>query len=48
MVFICGIINVLITITNIRRMLIIAIPNVLQNAISAGIGVFIGYLGIKI
>src|SRR5699024_9401598 len=47
MVFICGIINVLITITNIRRMLIIAIPNVLQNAISAGIGVFIGYLGIK-
>lgn len=47
MVFICGIINVLITVTNIRRLLIIAIPNSLQNAISAGIGVFIGYLGIK-
>lgn len=47
MVFICGLINVLITVTNIRRLLIIAIPNSLQNAISAGIGVFIGYLGIK-
>lgn len=47
MVFICGIINVLITVTNIRRTLIVAIPNFLQNAISAGIGVFIGYLGIK-
>lgn len=47
MVFICGLINVLITVTNIRRLLIIAIPDSLQNAISAGIGVFIGYLGIK-
>lgn len=47
MVFLCGLINVLITVTNIRRMLIIAIPDSLQNAISAGIGVFIGYLGVK-
>lgn len=47
MVFICGLINVLITVTNIRRMLIVAIPDSLQNAISAGIGVFIGYIGIK-
>ncbi len=47
MVFICGLINVLITLTSIRRMLILAIPSTLQNAISAGIGVFIGYLGIK-
>lgn len=47
MVFICGLINVLITVTNIRRLLIIAIPDSLQNAISAGIGVFIGYLGVK-
>lgn len=47
MVFICGLINVLITVTNIRRMLIIAIPDSLQNAISAGIGVFIAYIGIK-
>ena len=41
MVFICGLINVLITVTNIRRLLIIAVPDSLQNAISAGIGVFI-------
>lgn len=47
MVFLCGLINILITVTNIRRMLIIAIPDSLQNAISAGIGVFIGYLGVK-
>lgn len=47
MVFICGIINVLITITNVRKMLILAIPDFIQHAISAGIGVFIAYLGIK-
>ena len=47
MVFICGLINVLITVTNIRRLLIVAIPNTLQHAISAGIGVFIAYLGVK-
>lgn len=47
MVFICGIINVLITVTNIRKTLIIAIPTFLQQAISAGIGVFIGYIGLK-
>lgn len=47
MVFICGLINVLITVTNIRRLLILAIPDSIQNAISAGIGVFIAYLGIK-
>ncbi|HJG48520.1 MAG TPA: NCS2 family permease [Facklamia tabacinasalis] len=47
MVFICGIINVLITVTKVRKMLILAIPEFLQHAISAGIGVFIGYLGIK-
>lgn len=47
MVFICGILNVLITITKIRKQLIIAIPEFMQHAISAGIGVFIGYIGIK-
>lgn len=47
MVFICGIINVLITVTRIRKTLILAIPEFLQHAISAGIGVFIGYLGLK-
>lgn len=47
MVFICGIVNILITVTKVRKMLIIAIPDSLQHAISAGIGIFIGYIGIK-
>ncbi|MDO4431880.1 MAG: NCS2 family permease [Aerococcaceae bacterium] len=47
MVFLCGIINVLITVTKIRRSLIVSIPDSLQHAISAGIGVFIAYIGIK-
>ncbi len=47
MVFICGIFNVIITITNIRKLLITAIPESLQHAISAGIGVFIAYIGFK-
>lgn len=47
MVFICGIINILITVTKIRKMIIQAIPESLQYAISAGIGLFIAYLGIK-
>lgn len=47
MVFICGVINILITVTKVRKMLIIAIPDSLQHAISAGIGIFIGYIGIK-
>lgn len=47
MVFICGILNVIITITKVRKQLIVAIPEFLQHAISAGIGIFIGYIGIK-
>ncbi len=46
-VFICGIINILITATQIRKMLINAIPETLQYAISGGIGLFIAYVGIK-
>jgi len=46
-VFICGIINILITVTKIRKMLILAIPEYLQYAISAGIGLFIAYIGVK-
>lgn len=45
MVFICGIINILITVTKIRKVVITAIPRSLQNAIGGGIGVFIAYLG---
>ncbi|MGO4936167.1 NCS2 family permease [Fundicoccus sp. Sow4_H7] len=47
MVFLCGVLNVLLTVTKVRKLLITAIPESLQHAISAGIGVFIGYVGIK-
>ncbi len=47
MVFICGIINIIITVTSIRKMIIKAIPVSLQYAISGGIGLFIAYIGIK-
>lgn len=47
MVFLCGVINVLITVTRVRKMIIKSIPESLQHAISAGIGVFISYIGIK-
>jgi len=46
-VFICGLINILITVTKIRKMIIQAIPESLQYAISGGIGLFIAYIGIK-
>ncbi len=45
MVFICGLINIFITVTKIRKVIIKAIPQSLQNAIGGGIGVFIAYLG---
>lgn len=47
MVFICGVINIIITTTKIRKMLIKAIPHSLQYAISGGIGLFIAFIGIK-
>lgn len=46
MVFICGILNIIITVTNIRKYIIKAIPHSLQNAIGGGIGVFIAYIGL--
>ena len=45
MVFICGLLNILITVTKVRKMIIKAIPKSLQLAISGGIGAFIAYLG---
>ena len=45
MVFLCGLINILITVTKIRKMIIQAIPEVLQNAIGGGIGLFVAYVG---
>lgn len=47
MVFICGLINILITVTKIRKLIIKSIPLSLQHAIGGGIGVFIAYIGIK-
>ena len=46
LVFLCGLINILITVTKIRKHIIIAIPKTLQNAISGGIGLFIAYIGL--
>ncbi len=45
MVFICGLLNILITVTKVRKIVIKAIPKSLQLAISGGIGAFIAYLG---
>ncbi|OPJ57401.1 NCS2 family permease [Clostridium oryzae] len=45
-VFICGIINIIITLTKIRIMIINAIPDTLKNAIGAGIGLFIAFVGL--
>ncbi len=47
MVFLCGLINVLITVTKVRKLLITAIPESIQHAIGGGIGVFIAYIGLK-
>ena len=46
MVFICGVINIFITVTKIRKFIIKSIPKSLQNAIGAGIGMFVAYLGL--
>lgn len=47
MVFLCGVINIIITVTKIRKSIIKAIPVSLQNAIGGGIGIFIAYIGLK-
>ena len=47
MVFICGLLNVLITVTNIRKKAIKAIPEFMQEAITVGIGLFVTYIGLK-
>lgn len=47
MVFICGLINILITVTKIRKLIIKAIPESMQHAIGGGIGIFVGYVGLK-
>lgn len=45
MVFICGVLNIFITVTKIRKYIIKAIPLSLQHAIGGGIGIFVAYIG---
>lgn len=45
MVFICGLLNILITVTKVRKHIIKAIPLSLQHAIGGGIGIFVAYIG---
>ncbi len=47
MVFICGVINMLITLTSIRKKIIKAIPAFMQEAITVGIGLFLTYVGLR-
>ncbi len=47
MVFICGLVNILITVTKVRKSIIKSIPVSVQHAIGGGIGIFIAYIGIK-
>lgn len=46
MVFICGLINIFITVTKIRKYIIKAIPSSIQSAIGGGIGIFVAYCGL--
>ncbi len=46
MVFICGLLNVTITVTKLRKYIIASIPESLQNAIGGGIGIFVAYIGL--
>lgn len=47
MVFICGCVNIVITVTGLRKAIIRSLPRVLQSAIGGGIGLFVAYIGIK-
>ncbi len=47
-IFISGMIFFILTITNIRQILVIAVPNSLKRAITVGIGLFIAFIGLKI
>ncbi|MFD1954894.1 NCS2 family permease [Paenibacillus thailandensis] len=46
-VFVSGIIFIILTVTQIRQMLITAVPDSLKNAITVGIGLFITVIGLK-
>ncbi|MBQ9077916.1 MAG: NCS2 family permease [Muribaculaceae bacterium] len=46
-VFLEGIVFILLTITNLREKIVDVIPETLKNAISAGIGLYIAFIGLK-
>lgn len=46
-VFISGIIFLILTVTQIRQLLLVAVPDNLKNAITVGIGLFITIIGLK-
>ncbi|KKC47869.1 MULTISPECIES: NCS2 family permease [Paenibacillus] len=46
-VFISGIIFIILTVTQVRQMLISAVPDSLKHAITVGIGLFIAIVGLK-
>ena len=46
-VFISGVVFLLLTLVGIRQMILSAIPTELYSAVSAGVGVFIAFIGLK-
>jgi len=46
-VFISGFIFLILTLTNVRKMIINAMPMTLKSAVSAGIGMFIAFIGMQ-
>ncbi|MBE3553388.1 MAG: NCS2 family permease [Kyrpidia tusciae] len=46
-VFISGIIFIILTVTKIRQLLVVAVPDALKMAITVGIGLFITLIGLK-
>ena len=46
-IFIEGILFILLTVTNVRRLIVDAIPMNLKRAIGAGIGLYIAFIGLK-
>lgn len=46
-VFISGVIFILLTVTKVRQMMLVAIPDSLKHAITVGIGLFVTIVGVK-
>ena len=46
-IFLEGLIFILLTVTNVRKMIVDAIPMTLKRAIGAGIGLYIAFIGLK-